>query len=70
MMNRSVMQRQMFAKGGAAGFPDLTRPGGGPPDGKITQADILQGRGVKLMEQGARLRWQLLSIHKVVNASP
>ena len=52
MMNRSVMQRQMFAKGGAAGFPDLTRPGGGPPDGKITQADILQGRGVKLMEQG------------------
>jgi hypothetical protein len=52
MMNRSVMQRQMFAKGGAAGFPDLTRPGGGPPDGKVTQADILQGRGVKLMEQG------------------
>jgi hypothetical protein len=46
------MQRQMFAKGGAAGFPDLTRPGGGPPDGKVTQADILQGRGVKLMEQG------------------
>ena len=28
------------------GFPDLTRPGGGPPDGKVTQADILKGKGV------------------------
>ena len=27
-------------------FPDLTGPGGGPPDGKIAQADILKGRGV------------------------
>jgi len=27
-------------------FPDLTGPGGGPPDGKVTQADILKGRGV------------------------
>jgi len=54
MMNRGVMQRQMFAKGGAAGFPDLTGPGGGPPDGKITQADILKGRGVefKKMQMG------------------
>ena len=39
MMNRSVMQRQMFRKGGAA-FPDLSG------DGKITQKDILMGRGV------------------------
>ena len=28
------------------GFPDLTGPGGGPPDGKVTQADILKGKGV------------------------
>jgi hypothetical protein len=46
MMNRSVMQRQMFKAGGAAGFPDLNK------DGDITQADILMGRGVKLMERG------------------
>ena len=38
MMNRSVMGRQMFAKGGAA-FPDLSG------DGKVTQKDILMGRG-------------------------
>ena len=42
MMNRGVMQRQMFAKGGAAGFPDMNK------DGEITQADILMGRGVDL----------------------
>jgi hypothetical protein len=42
MMNRGVMQRQMFAKGGAAGFPDMNK------DGDITQADILMGRGVDL----------------------
>ena len=29
-----------MAKGGSAGFPDLTG------DGKISQADILKGRGV------------------------
>lgn len=46
MMNRSVMERQMFAKGGAAGFPDLNK------DGSITQADILMGRGVKFMQDG------------------
>ena len=40
------MQRQMFAKGGAAGFPDLNN------DGSITQADILMGRGVKFMQEG------------------
>ena len=46
MMNRSVMQRQMFKAGGAAGFPDMNN------DGDITQADILMGRGVKLMQMG------------------
>ena len=44
-MNRSVLARQMFAKGGAA-FPDLTG------DGKITQADILKGRGVEFKQEG------------------
>ena len=45
MMNRSVMQRQMFAKGGAA-FRDLNK------DGEITQADILMGRGVEFKQEG------------------
>jgi hypothetical protein len=47
MMNRSVMQRQMFAKGGAA-FPDYSG------DGEITQKDILMGRGAipKPMQEG------------------
>ena len=45
MMNRSVMERQMFKDGGAA-FPDLSG------DGKITQKDILMGRGVQFMEMG------------------
>jgi hypothetical protein len=44
-MNRSVLARQMFAKGGAA-FPDLNK------DGDITQADILMGRGVELKQEG------------------
>ena len=46
MMDRGVMQRQMFAKGGAAGFPDLNG------DGNVTYADILQGRGVKMQAGG------------------
>lgn len=45
MMNRDVMARQMFAKGGAA-FPDLSG------DGKVTQKDILMGRGVLPMADG------------------
>jgi len=45
MMNRGVMDRQMFAKGGAA-FPDLSG------DGKVTQKDILMGRGVIPMQEG------------------
>jgi hypothetical protein len=45
MMNRGVMDRQMFRNGGAA-FPDLSG------DGKVTQRDILMGRGVIPMQQG------------------
>ena len=45
MMNRGVMQRQMFAKGGAA-FPDLSG------DGRVTQKDILMGRGVPMQQGG------------------
>ncbi len=45
MMNRNLMNRQMFRDGGAA-FPDLSG------DGKVTQKDILIGRGVVPMEEG------------------
>ena len=45
MMNRNLMNRQMFRDGGAA-FPDLSG------DGKVTQKDILIGRGVVPMEKG------------------
>ena len=44
-MNRSVLARQMFARGGAA-FPDLSG------DGKITRKDILMGRGVPMQGGG------------------
>jgi len=40
------MERQMFKDGGAAGFPDLSG------DGKVTQKDILMGRGVVEMQMG------------------
>ena len=40
-----MMDRQMFRNGGAA-FPDLSG------DGKVTQRDILMGRGVIPMQQG------------------
>jgi len=42
------MQRQMFAKGGAA-FPDMNN------DGTITQADILMGRGVQFKQDGGAI---------------
>jgi hypothetical protein len=45
MMNRNLMNRQMFREGGAA-FPDLSG------DGKVTRKDILIGRGVVPMQQG------------------
>ena len=44
-MNRSVLARQMFARGGAA-FPDLSG------DGNITRKDILMGRGVPMQGGG------------------
>jgi len=44
-MNRSVLARQMFARGGAA-FPDLSG------DGEITRKDILMGRGVPMQMGG------------------
>ena len=49
-MNRSIMNRQMFRKGGSA-FPDYSG------DGKITQKDILMGRGVipKPMQEGGMM---------------
>ena len=46
MMNRGVLNRQMFNKGGAAGFPDLSG------DGKITRKDVLMGRGVEFKQDG------------------
>ena len=45
MINRSIMKRQMFKAGGAA-FPDLSG------DGKVTQKDILMGRGVQFRQDG------------------
>ena len=53
-MNTSMMQPtpmagamtpQKMAKGGKAKFPDLTG------DGKVTQADILKGRGVSIKKK-------------------
>ena len=44
-MNRSVLERQMFKKGGAV-FPDLSG------DGQVTRKDILMGRGVLPMQEG------------------
>ena len=49
---------QMYEKGGAA-FPDVTGPGGGPPDGKVTQADVLKLRGVELKEYGGPIGMQM-----------
>ena len=54
MMNRDLMQRQMFRNGGAA-FPDLSG------DGKVTQKDILMGRGVVPMAGGGAASMQTLS---------
>ena len=48
----AVGQRPMFMAEGGAAFPDVTGPGGGPPDGKVTQADVLKLRGVELKEYG------------------
>jgi hypothetical protein len=43
MQNQMMQQPKMMGmKAGGKAFPDLTG------DGKVTQADILKGRGVKL----------------------
>jgi hypothetical protein len=69
----SVGQRSMFRpelmravgtpvqayKDGGAAFPDVTGPGGGPPDGKVTQADVLKLRGVELKEYGGPIGMQM-----------
>ena len=55
-MNRNVMSRQMFAKGGAAGFPDLSG------DGKVTQKDILMGRGVPMQMGGDPMAAQMAAM--------
>lgn len=44
-----VKKAQGMEKGGAA-FPDLTG------DGKVTQKDILKGRGVDLKQEGGEVR--------------
>ena len=49
-MNRAILNRQMFAGGGAA-FPDLSG------DGKVTQKDILMGRGVVPMAGGGNVQY-------------
>ena len=49
-MNRAILDRQMFAGGGAA-FPDLSG------DGKVTQKDILMGRGVVSMAGGGNVQY-------------
>ncbi len=50
------MSRQMFAKGGAAGFPDLSG------DGKVTQRDILMGRGVPMQMGGEPMAAQMAAM--------
>jgi len=45
-MNRSVMKRQMFNRGGAASFPDLDG------SGDVSRKDILIGRGVQGLAMG------------------
>ena len=49
-MNREILNRQMFGGGGAA-FPDLSG------DGKVTQKDILMGRGVVPMAGGGNVQY-------------
>ena len=50
-MNRALMDRQMFKMGGVAksDFPDLSG------DGKVTQKDILMGRGVISKQEGGMI---------------
>ena len=46
MQSGGMMKSKMASKGGSKKFPDLTG------DGKVTQADILKGRGVKKKPPG------------------
>jgi len=57
---QGLPQRPIKLKeGGSAGPPDVTRPGGGPPDGKFTQADLLKLRGVELKQYGGSVGMQM-----------
>ena len=49
-MGGAAMKKKGYKKGGAAGkFPDLTG------DGKVTQKDILKGRGVPGIKKGGAM---------------
>ena len=57
---QGLPQRPIKLKeGGAAGPPDVTRPGGGPLDGKFTQADLLKLRGVEFKQYGGSVGMQM-----------
>jgi len=45
-----MMKKKGMKKGGKTEFPDLTG------DGKVTQADILKGRGVKSAKGGGMMK--------------
>ena len=62
-MNRQLMNRQMFKMGGAA-FPDLSG------DGKVTQKDILIGRGVIEKQEGGMVPETPMMMEETMVAAP
>jgi len=60
-MNKDLMNRQMFKMGGAA-FPDLSG------DGKVTQKDILMGRGVIEKQEGGMVPQTPMMMEEMMNA--